>query len=141
MVAACGDDIAARGLIHRSLRSRPPPRSDLQRLLDTFVATAVLQLGVVVLQHHYVVAGLLIERVTGISVARRLERRFIRPLGLRHTWTRFYGALFDGRLLPCRLLAEMLTPVDTGAPAPPGPDPARPQRSVSGSLPGCAPTW
>jgi D-alanyl-D-alanine carboxypeptidase len=32
------------------------------------------------------VAGLLIERVTGTSVARQLERRFIRPLGLRHTW-------------------------------------------------------
>jgi hypothetical protein len=29
---------------------------------------------------------------------------------------RFYDALFDGRLLPRRLLAEMLTPVDTGAP-------------------------
>jgi D-alanyl-D-alanine carboxypeptidase len=29
---------------------------------------------------------------------------------------RFYDALFDGRLLPKRLLAEMLTPVDTGAP-------------------------
>jgi CubicO group peptidase (beta-lactamase class C family) len=35
---------------------------------------------------NYVVAGLLIERVTGTSVARQLERRFIRPLGLRHTW-------------------------------------------------------
>ena len=30
---------------------------------------------------------------------------------------RFYDALFDGRLLPRRLLAEMQTPVDTGAPA------------------------
>jgi hypothetical protein len=29
---------------------------------------------------------------------------------------RFYDALFEGRLLPGRLLAEMLTPVDTGAP-------------------------
>src|SRR5829696_3428413 len=29
---------------------------------------------------------------------------------------RFYDALFDGRLLPRRLLAEMLIPVDTGAP-------------------------
>ena len=35
---------------------------------------------------NYVVAGLLLERVTGTSVARQLERRFIRPLGLRHTW-------------------------------------------------------
>ena len=116
---------------------------------------------------NYVVAGLLIERVTGTSIARQLERRLIRPLGLRHTWfpvstaalppprlhgymplddqppladaditwfnpsffwasgalvsnvddlDRFYDALFDGRLLPRRLLAEMLTPVDTGAP-------------------------
>jgi D-alanyl-D-alanine carboxypeptidase len=116
---------------------------------------------------NYVVAGLLIERVTGTSVARQLGRRLIRPLGLRHTWfatdtaalppprlrgymplddrpplvdaditrfnpsffwaagalvsnlddlDRFYDALFDGRLLPRRLLAEMLTPVDTGAP-------------------------
>jgi D-alanyl-D-alanine carboxypeptidase len=32
---------------------------------------------------------------------------------------RFYDALFDGRLPPRRLLAEMPTPVDTGAPAPP----------------------
>ena len=113
------------------------------------------------------VAGLLIERVTGTSIARQLERRLIRPLALRHTWfptstaapppprlhgylplddqppladadttrfnpsffwasgalvsnvddlDRFYDALFDGRLLPKRLLAEMLTPVDTGAP-------------------------
>jgi D-alanyl-D-alanine carboxypeptidase len=29
---------------------------------------------------------------------------------------RFYDALFDGRLLPRRLLAEMLAPVDTGVP-------------------------
>ncbi|HZB60296.1 MAG TPA: hypothetical protein VFA73_14025 [Actinomycetota bacterium] len=29
---------------------------------------------------------------------------------------RFYDALFDGHLLPKRLLAEMLTPVDTDAP-------------------------
>jgi D-alanyl-D-alanine carboxypeptidase len=116
---------------------------------------------------NYVVAGLLIERVTGTSIARQLEQRFIRPLGLRHTWfpadtaalppprlhgympldveeplvdaditwfnpsffwasgalvsnlddlDRFYDALFDGRLLPGRLLAEMLTPIDTGAP-------------------------
>ena len=116
---------------------------------------------------NYVVAGLLIERVTGTSIARQLERRLIRPLGLRHTWfptstaalppprlhgymplddqpplvdaditwfnpsffwasgalvsnvddlDRFYDALFDGRLLSRRLLAEMLTPVDTGAP-------------------------
>ena len=116
---------------------------------------------------NYVVAGLLLERVTGTSVARQLERRFIRPLGLRHTWfptdtaalppprlrgympldeqpplvdaditrfnpsffwasgalvsnvddlDRFYDALFDGRLLPRRLLAEMQTQVDTGAP-------------------------
>jgi D-alanyl-D-alanine carboxypeptidase len=116
---------------------------------------------------NYVVAGLLIERVTGTSIARQLERRLIRPLGLRHTWfpadtpalpaprlhgympldleppwadaditrfnpsffwasgalvsnvddlDRFYDALFDGRLLPRRLLAEMLTPVGTGAP-------------------------
>ena len=116
---------------------------------------------------NYVVAGLLIERVTGTSIARQLERRLIKPLGLRHTWfpadtaalppprlhgympldleepwadaditwfnpsffwasgalvsnvddlDRFYDALFDGRLLPGRLLAEMLTPVDTGAP-------------------------
>ena len=116
---------------------------------------------------NYVVAGLLIERVTGTSIARQLERRLIRPLGLRHTWfptstaalppprlhgymplddqpplvdaditwfnpsffwasgalvsnvddlDRVYDALFDGRLLPRRLLAEMLTPVDTGAP-------------------------
>jgi D-alanyl-D-alanine carboxypeptidase len=116
---------------------------------------------------NYVVLGLLIERVTGTSIARQLERRLIRPLGLRHTWfpnrtaalppprlhgympldlteplvdaditwfnpsffwasgalvsnvddlDRFYDALFDGRLLPRRLLAEMLTPVDTGAP-------------------------
>ena len=116
---------------------------------------------------NYVVAGLLIELVTGTSIARQLERRLIRPLGLRHTWFpedtaalpaprlhgympldleppwadaditrfnpsffwasgalvsnvddlhRFYDALFDGRLLPRRLLAEMLTPVDTGAP-------------------------
>jgi D-alanyl-D-alanine carboxypeptidase len=114
-----------------------------------------------------VVAGLLIERVTGTSVARQLERRIFRPLGLRHTWfpndtaamppprlhgympldleppladaditwfnpsffwasgalvsnvddlDRFYDGLFDGRLLPRRLLAEMLTPVGTGAP-------------------------
>jgi D-alanyl-D-alanine carboxypeptidase len=35
---------------------------------------------------NYVVAGLLIERVTGTSVARQLERRLIKPLGLRHTW-------------------------------------------------------
>ena len=35
---------------------------------------------------NYVVLGLLIERVTGTSVARQLERRLIRPLGLRHTW-------------------------------------------------------
>jgi D-alanyl-D-alanine carboxypeptidase len=116
---------------------------------------------------NYVVAGLLIERVTGTSIERQLERRFIRPLHLRHTWfptrtaalppprlrgylpldteppladvditrfnpsffwasgalvsnvddlDRFYDALFDGHLLPRRLLAEMLTPVDTGAP-------------------------
>jgi D-alanyl-D-alanine carboxypeptidase len=116
---------------------------------------------------NYVVAGLLIERITGTSIARQLQRRFIRPLGLRHTWfpvdtpalppprlhgympldleeplvdaditrfnpsffwaagalvsnvddlDRFYDALLDGRLLPRRLLAEMLTPVDTGAP-------------------------
>jgi D-alanyl-D-alanine carboxypeptidase len=116
---------------------------------------------------NYVVAGLLIERVTGTSVARQLERRIFRPLGLRHTWfpndtaamppprlhgympldleppladaditwfnpsffwasgalvsnvddlDRFYDGLFDGRLLPRRLLAEMLTPVGTGAP-------------------------
>ena len=116
---------------------------------------------------NYVVAGLLIERVTGTSIARQLERRLIKPLGLRHTWfpadtaalppprlhgympldleepwadaditwfnpsffwasgalvsnvddlDRFYDALFGGRLLPRRLLAEMLTPVDTGAP-------------------------
>ena len=116
---------------------------------------------------NYVVAGLLIERVTGTSVARQLQRRLIRPLGMRHTWfptdtaalppprlrgymplddqppladaditrfnpsffwasgalvsnvddlDRFYDALFDGRLLPRWLLAEMLTPVDTGAP-------------------------
>ena len=116
---------------------------------------------------NYVVAGLLIERVTGTSIARQLERRLIKPLGLRHTWfpadtaalppprlhgympldleepwadaditwfnpsffwasgalvsnvddlDRFYDALFDGRLLPKRLLAEMLTPVDIGAP-------------------------
>jgi D-alanyl-D-alanine carboxypeptidase len=75
---------------------------------------------------NYVVAGLLIERVTGTSIERQLERRFIRPLHLRHTsgalvsnvddLDRFYDALFDGRLLPRRLLAEMLTPVDTGAP-------------------------
>jgi D-alanyl-D-alanine carboxypeptidase len=116
---------------------------------------------------NYVVAGLLIERVTGTSIARQLERRLIRPLALRHTWfptstaalppprlhgylplddqppladaditrfnpsffwasgalvsnvddlDRFYDALFDGRLPPKRLLAEMLTPVDTGAP-------------------------
>jgi D-alanyl-D-alanine carboxypeptidase len=116
---------------------------------------------------NYVVAGLLTEQVIGSSIARQLERRFIRPLGLRHTWfptdtaalppprlrgympldaeeplvdaditrfnpsffwawgalvsnvgdlDRFYDALFDGRLLPRRLLAEMLTPVDTGTP-------------------------
>jgi D-alanyl-D-alanine carboxypeptidase len=116
---------------------------------------------------NYVVAGLLVERVTGTSITRQLERRIIRPLGLRHTWfandtaamppprlhgympldleppladaditwfnpsffwasgalvsnvddlDRFYDALFDGRLLPRRLLAEMLTPVDPGAP-------------------------
>ncbi|HEV3462540.1 MAG TPA: serine hydrolase domain-containing protein [Actinomycetota bacterium] len=35
---------------------------------------------------NYVVAGLLIERVTGTSIARQLERRLIKPLGLRHTW-------------------------------------------------------
>src|SRR5215207_7013223 len=35
---------------------------------------------------NHVVAGLLIERVTGTSVARQLERRIFRPLGLRHTW-------------------------------------------------------
>ena len=29
---------------------------------------------------------------------------------------RFYDALFDARLLPRRLLAEMLVPVDTGVP-------------------------
>ena len=34
----------------------------------------------------HVVAGLLIERVTGTSIARQLERRLIRPLDLRHTW-------------------------------------------------------
>ena len=116
---------------------------------------------------NYVVAGLLIERVTGTSVAKQLGRRLIKPLGLRHTWfptdtaalppprlrgylplddqppladaditrfnpsffwasgalvsnvddlNRFYDALFDGRLLPRRLLAGMQTPVDTGAP-------------------------
>jgi D-alanyl-D-alanine carboxypeptidase len=114
-----------------------------------------------------VVAGLLVERVTGTSIVRQLQRRLIRPLGLRHSWfptdtaalppprlhghmpldtepplvdaditrfnpsffwasgalvsnvddlDRFYDALFDGRLLPRRLLAEMLTPVDTGVP-------------------------
>jgi D-alanyl-D-alanine carboxypeptidase len=116
---------------------------------------------------NHVVAGLLVERVTGTSIARQLHRRLIGPLGLRHTWfpndtaalppprlhgympldaepplvdaditrfnpsffwasgalvsnvddlDRFYDALFDGRLLPRRLLAEMLTPVDTGSP-------------------------
>ena len=116
---------------------------------------------------NYVVAGLLIERVTGTTIARQLERRIVRPLGLRHTWFpadtaalppprlhgymplddqpplvdaditwfnqsffwasgalvsnvddlyRFYDALFDGRLLPARLLAEMLAPNDTGVP-------------------------
>jgi D-alanyl-D-alanine carboxypeptidase len=116
---------------------------------------------------NYVVAGLLIERVTGTTIARQLERRIVRPLGLRHTWfpadtaalppprlhgymplddqpplvdaditwfnpsffwasgalvsnvddlDRFYDALFDGRLLPARLLAEMLAPNDTGVP-------------------------
>jgi D-alanyl-D-alanine carboxypeptidase len=116
---------------------------------------------------NYVVAGLLIERVTGTTIAGQLERRIIRPLGLRHTWfpadtaalppprlhgymplddqpplvdaditwfnpsffwasgalvsnvddlDRFYDALFDGRLLPDRLLAEMLAPNDTGVP-------------------------
>jgi D-alanyl-D-alanine carboxypeptidase len=116
---------------------------------------------------NYVVAGLLIERVTGTSIARQLRQRLIGPLGLRHTWfptdtaalppprlhgympldtepplvdaditrfnpsffwasgalvsnvddlDRFYDALFGGRLLPRRLLAEMLTPVDTGVP-------------------------
>jgi D-alanyl-D-alanine carboxypeptidase len=35
---------------------------------------------------NYVVAGLLIERVTGTAIAGQLERRIIRPLGLRHTW-------------------------------------------------------
>ena len=116
---------------------------------------------------NYVVAGLLSTVVTGTSIGRQLERRLIRPLGLRNTWfpertaalppprlrgymplddqpplvdaditrfnpsffwasgalvsnlddlNRFYDGLFDGRLLPRRLLAEMLTPVDTGAP-------------------------
>jgi CubicO group peptidase (beta-lactamase class C family) len=170
--------------------------ADLQRLLDSVVATGAPGAigavedggrairGVLALatdnellfppgtawsysNTNYAVAGLLIERVTGTSVARQLQRRLIRPLGMRHTWfptdtaalppprlrgymplddqpplvdaditrfnpsffwasgalvsnvddlDRFYDALFDGRLLPRRLLAEMLTPVDTGAP-------------------------
>ena len=97
----------------------------------------------------YIVLGLLVERITGQPLDRVLDRRILRPLGLRHTYlatgpsirgrhahgysgprdiTRtdashvwaaggliataadtatFYRALFDGRLLPARRLAEM----------------------------------
>jgi D-alanyl-D-alanine carboxypeptidase len=35
---------------------------------------------------NYVVTGRLVERVTGTSIVRQLQRRLIRPLGLRHSW-------------------------------------------------------
>jgi D-alanyl-D-alanine carboxypeptidase len=59
---------------------------------------------------NYVVAGLLVERVTGTSIVRQLQRRLIRPLGLRHSWFPTDTAA----LPPPRLHGHM--PLDTEPP-------------------------
>ncbi|MFK0170839.1 serine hydrolase domain-containing protein [Streptomyces sp. NPDC090306] len=60
---------------------------------------------------NFVVAGMLIEKLTGGPVAAAYERRIIAPLGLRDT---FY--VHPGTSLPGRYARGYLTPDDAGAP-------------------------
>lgn len=45
---------------------------------------------------NYVLAGMILERITGHSVAHEITKRIIRPLGLRHTYLPGTGARIHG---------------------------------------------
>lgn len=62
---------------------------------------------------NYVLAGLVIERVTGHSVQGELRRRIFGPLGLRDTSFPAYNPVIFGRHLSGYLLADGEPPYDT----------------------------
>ena len=66
----------------RSTSTRP---SDVLRFAASQPPTAPPNSGFQYSDTDYVALGLIIERITGQSLAQELEQRILRPLGLRHT--------------------------------------------------------